>query len=212
MSQGTIAVLSSGNHLVLVDAQKGKRRYTARLWFGPAGRPAIIDGLVVVSGDHGRLQAFELDVRDVPTWKALRYWWVRLWSWGMAPRPPDPLGFSWHHRGIGGLSARIVDTDQDRLFLALRESDHTGGVAAVNGGSGEVVWQFNTDSLVAEWTALAGDVLIVGTAGGLVYGIDVSSSRVGWKLPVGEPVAAVSVDDQGALLVATSSGKLYKLR
>ena len=212
LSGETIAVLSSGSHLNLVDARSGKRRYSSRLWFGTAGRPAVIDSRVVVSGDRGRVQAFELDARDVPMWKALRFWWVRMWSWDMAPRPPHPLGYSWHHRGVGGLSARPIAAAGDKLFLALRESDHTGSVVAMGARSGKVIWELRTDTPVAEWAAQAGDDLIVGTAGGLVYGIDHRSGEVRWEIPLGSPVTAVSVDDQGSILVATAAGALHKLR
>ena len=138
VSQGVAAVLSGGNHLNLIDVRKGKRKYNSRLWFAPSGPPTLVGNMAVVSGDDGIVQTFDIHARDVPMWKAVRYWWIRLWSWDMAPRPPDPLGQSWHHRGVGGLSARVLSSNPSKLFLGVREADLSGGLAALDAGSGDL--------------------------------------------------------------------------
>ena len=127
-SGGIIAVLSEGGHLNLIDAAKGKRRLTARLWFGGAGAPFVLGDTVILSGDRGSIQAVDLYARDIPMEKAVRFWWTKLWLYKSAPRPPDPVGYTWHHRGIGGLSARILAADEDRLYLVTRNADQSGSV------------------------------------------------------------------------------------
>ena len=86
-SGGIIAVLSEGGHINLVDAVKGKRRLTARLWFGGAGAPVILGDTVILSGDRGSIQAIDLHGRDIPMEKALRFWWTKLWIYNSAPTP-----------------------------------------------------------------------------------------------------------------------------
>ena len=212
VSRGVAAVLSAGNHLNLIDARKGKRKYNSRLWFAPSGRPTLIGDIAVVSGDDGIVQSFDLHARDVPMWKAVRYWWIRLWSWDMAPRPPDPLGHSWHHRGLGGLSARVLSSNPSKLFLGVREADRSGGLAALDAGSGHQLWYLLTETLVAGVLTPVGDRLIVGTVGGLFYGVDQSSGEVNWELSVEGPVSAVTAVDESSVLVATEDGVVLRIR
>ena len=212
VSQGVAAVLSGGNHLNLIDAWKGKRKYNSRLWFAPSGRPTLIDDIAVVSGDGGIVQAFDIHARDVPMWKAVRYWWIRLWSWDMAPRPPDPLGHSWHHRGVGGLAARVLSANPSKLFLGVREADLSGGLAALDAGSGDLLWYLPTQTLVTDVLAPVGDGLIVGTVGGLLYGVDESSGEVDWELSVESPVSAVTAVDESSVLVTTENGVVQRIR
>ncbi len=212
VSQGVAAVLSAGNHLNLVDAAKGKRRYTSRLWFAPSGRPTPVNNIFVVSGDAGIVQTFDIHAKDIPTWIALRYWWIRLWSWDMAPRPPDPLGYSWRHRGVGGLSARVISASPGKLFLAVREADRSGGLAALDAGSGDLLWHLPTETLVSDMIESAGDGLIVGAEGGLLYGISESSGEVDWELPIEGPVSAVTAVDDSSILVSTTEGVIQRIR
>ena len=167
---------------------------------------------MVVSGDGGRVQAFDLHARDIPMWKALRYWWTRLWSWDMAPRPPDPLGYSWRHRGVGGLSARVLSASPSNLVLAVREADRSGGLASLDVGSGDLLWYNTTETLVSDVVVSVGDGLIVGTEGGLLYGVAESSGEVNWELPVGGPVSAVTAVDETSILVATEAGVVQRIR
>ena len=87
-SQGIVAVLSAGNHLNLIDAAKGRRRLTAKLWFGGGGAPVIFGDTVAVTGDAGSVQTFDLFARDILWRKALRFWWTKLWLYKSGPRRP----------------------------------------------------------------------------------------------------------------------------
>ena len=211
-SQGIVAVLSDESHLNLIDAGKGKRRLTTRLWFGVAGMPVIVGDIVAVSGDRGSVQAIEIHARDIPMEKALRFWWTKLWIWNSAPRPPDPVGYSWHHRGIGGLTARIAASGDGRLFLVARHPDYAEAVVAMDAASGEVVWSFSSETPLSENLALVGDTLIVGNQAGSVYGLDASSGVVDWQLSLGFPVSAVGVADENSLLITSEDGIVHRIR
>ena len=211
-SQGIVAVLSDESHLNLIDAGKGKRRLTTRLWFGVAGMPVVVGDIVAVSGDGGSVQAIEIHARDIPMEKALRFWWTKLWIWDSAPRPPDPVGYSWYNKGIGGLTARIAAAGDGRLFLVARHPDYAATVVAMDAASGEVVWSFTSETPVSENLALAGDTLIVGSQAGAVYGLDASSGAVYWQLSPGFPVSAVGVAAENSLLVTSEDGVVHRIR
>ena len=211
-SKGIIAVMSAGNHLNLIDAVKGKRRLTKRLWFGGIGTPAILGDGVFLSGDRGSVQAVELQARDIPMEKALRFWWTKLWLYKSAPRPPAPVGYAWHHRGIGGISARIVAHDESRLFLVARHPDHSATVVGMDATSGEALWRFNSHTLLAERVASVGETLVFCTQAGETYALDASSGEIVWQHDLGFPVSTFRVVFEGSLLVTSRAGELHLVR
>ena len=211
-SEGIIAVMSAGNHLNLIDAAKGKRRLTKRLWFGGIGTPVILGDKVFLSGDRGSVQAIELQARDIPMEKALRFWWNKLWLYKSAPRPPDPIGYSWYHRGIGGLTAHIVAHDDHRLFLLARHADHTATVIAMDATSGEVYWRFDLSALTAEGVASAGETLVVCTRAGEIYALDAASGVIVWQRDLGFPVSTIRIVSEGSLLVTSQAGEIHLVR
>ncbi len=211
-SKGIIAVMSAGNHLNLIDAEKGRRRLTKRLWFGGIGKPFILGDFVIVSGDGGSVQAVELQARDIPMEKALRFWWNKLWLYKSAPRPPAPVGYAWHNRGIGGVSARIVAHDETRLFLVARHPDHSATVAAIAAASGEALWRFDFGVPIAEGVASLGKTLVVCAQSGEMYALDAASGDIVWQRHLGFPVSTVRVVSETSALVASRSGEIHLVR
>lgn len=211
-SKGIIAVMSAGNHLNLIDAVKGKRRLTKRLWFGGIGTPVILGDRAFLSGDRGSVQAVELQARDIPMEKALRFWWNKLWLYKSAPRPPTPVGYSWFHRGIGGLSAHIVAAEDDSLFLIARHPNHTATVVAMDAASGEVHWRFNLSALIAEGVASMGETLVVCTRAGEIYALNAASGEMVWQHDLGFPVSTIRIVSEDSLLVASQTGELHLVR
>ena len=211
-SDGILAVLSEGSHLNLVDAAKGKRRRTARLWFGGADAPVILGDTVVLSGDRGRIQAIDLYARDVPMEKALRFWWTKLWLYKSAPRPPDPVGYLWHHRGIGGLMAKVVAARDDRLYFVARNADHSANVTALDANTGDALWKFTSQAPVAGGTVLVDGTLVFGTHTGEVLGLSTSTGEVEWRLSMGIPISSIAVAGNGTLLLASQKGAIHEVR
>ncbi|MDE2687797.1 MAG: PQQ-binding-like beta-propeller repeat protein [Chloroflexota bacterium] len=211
-SEGIVAVLSAGNHLNLINSVKGKRRLTKRLWFGGIGTPVILGDKVYLSGDRGSVQAVELQARDIAMEKALRFWWTKLWLYKAAPRPPDPVGYAWHHRGIGGISARIVAHDESKLFLVARHPDHSATVVAMQAQSGEVLWRFNSGTIIAGGVVGVGETLVFCTQAGEMYALDAASGEIVWQLDLGFPVNAIKVISSDSLIVTSQSGRLHLVR
>ena len=221
-SQGIIAVMSEGSHLNLIDAVKGKRRLTTGLWFGGIGAPVIFDDAVVVAGDRGIVQTVALRARDVPMEKALRFWWTKLWLYKSAPRPPAPVGYSWHHRGIGGLSADIVAAGDGRLFFIAKHADRRAEIVALDASGGHELWRFSAGAPISESAALSGHnltagaltsgALIVGARDGWLRGLDAASGEGVWSLSMDFPVSAISVTEENSMLIASEDGVLHKVR
>ena len=211
-SKGIVAVMSVGNHLNLIDAAKGKRRLTKRLWFGGIGTPVILGDLIYLSGDRGSVQAVELQARDIPMEKALRFWWNKLWLYNSAPRPPAPIGYSWFHRGIGGITAHIMAHDEHKLFLVARHPDHSASVVAMDAASGEVHWRFDSGVLIAEGVASVGETLVICTQAGEMYALDAASGAIVWQYDLGFPVSTIRVVSEDSLLVSSQTGEIHLVR
>ena len=211
-SQGIIAVMSEGNHLNLIDAVKAKRRRTTRLWFGGAGAPAILGDTVVVSGDRGSIQTVNLHARDIPLEKALRFWWTKAWIYKSAPRPPDPVGYIWHHRGIGGLSADVVATADERLYFVVRNPDHSSMVTAVDANSGAMLWNYSSETQFSETAVLSGGSLFVGDMAGSVSRLDDSTGEVTGGFTLSFPVSGVAAATGDTLLVTSEAGTVHLIR
>ena len=211
-SEGIIAVMSEGNHLNLVDAVKGKRRLTTGLWFGGIGTPVISGDAVVVSGDRGSVQAVELHARDIPMEKALRFWWTKLWLYKSAPRPPDPVGYLWHHKGIGGLTAEVAAATDSRLFFVSTQDDHSAEVVFLDSASGTEIERFRPGAPVSERVTLTEGVLIVGTQDGRIHSMSAESGEGLWRYYAGFPISAIGVAEDNSLLIASEDGVFHRVR
>ena len=154
----------------------------------------------------------DLHARDIPMEKALRFWWTKLWIYNSAPRPPDPVGYKWHHRGIGGLSARILASDEDGLYLITRNADQSGSIVALNAISGETHWEFQSPTPISETAVLGRDTLVVGSQAGVLLGLDTSTGKEVWRFNLSFPVSSVTSAADDALLVSSEDGSVHLIR
>jgi outer membrane protein assembly factor BamB len=211
VGDGVVAALSNDNHFYLVTANNGTRRLTFPLWFKPVGGPVISDQAVAFSGAIGNVQAMALGGTDMPFVKAFRYWRTKLFLWEFISSPPPiPAGYLWQQRQLGGHVARMIGGDSQRVYLTIDEVGTGGRVVALDGATGRLVWEFKGESRFAPGT-LAGDVLVIGTQGGRVHGIDVNTGESLWDLTVEGPVSDAPALTDDMLLVPSSDGKLYAI-
>ncbi len=107
-------------------------------------------------------------------------------------------------------AAPAVDTGSGTVFLASRDAH----IYALDLATGAERWRFETDFGVRASPALAGDVLLVATAGGTVYGLDAASGRELWRLPIDGEVLAPVLPAPGnptRLFAVTTTGTVVAL-
>ena len=210
VDDGIVAALASDSHFYLLDAYNGTRLLTFPFWFKPIGGPVISDQTVVFSGANGNVQAMALHGTDIPFEKALRWWKTKFYLWDIRSSPPPvPRGYLWQQRQLGGEAAHLVGGDSQRVYLTIDDPEAGGRVVALDGLTGELVWEVGSDSRFAAGATLLGSVVIVGTEEGKVYGIDAGSGRILWEILVEGPVSAAPAVMSELLLVPSSNGKLY---
>ena len=167
---------------------------------------------MAVAGDKGYVQALNLHGRDVPMEKAIRFFWTKMYLHGVAPRPPLPRGFLWQQRGIKGVKADVLGADGARIFLGVADAGRSGRVVALDGETGEVLWQFPTASHVVPSATLANDLVFVGTEDGQLYALRAASGEKVWELALKGGVGAAPAVAGDLVLIPGLDGALYAFR
>ena len=213
LSGDVLAAITSDGNVNLVDASKGRRRLTFRLWFGTSAGPAVSGEALVIPGDGANVQALDLTMRDVPMEKAVRYWWTKLWLWDMAPRPPLPRGYLWQQREIGGKTAYPVGMDADSAYLGVAEVDGSGKVVALDLENGQTRWEREFNSAVVAPAILTPETLVVGVEGNGLFAVDKRTGGLLWEYDVdGGLSTAPALSEDGAILLSTLDGRLQAVR
>ena len=207
-----LAAISSSGDVNLVAATNGRRRLTFPLWFGTGGSPLAAGDALIVAGDGGFVQALDMNARDVPMEKALRYWWTKLWLWGMAPSPPLPRGYLWQRRDIEGRTAYPVGADGHSAYIVAMIADGAGSLAALDIESGEVRWLRQLPSGALSPAVVTPDAVIVG-GDGVLFSIDKRDGDISWQYDDGRGLAAApAFTGDGALIMASPQGVVRAAR
>lgn len=213
LSRGVISAISSDGNVNLINAGNGRRRLTFPLWFSTSAAPLVHGTTLVIPGDRAFVQALDIEQRDIPMEKAVRYWWTKLWLWDMAPRPPLPRGYLWQNRTLDGDTAFALGSDYNSVFIGISQVDGTGAIVALDAASGEASWEVAAESRILAPAILAGTSVVVGTEQTGVIAVDRQTGVVRWQLSVeGGLASAPVVTGDGLLLVPTDSGLLKAVR
>ena len=209
LSNRIISAVSSDGSVNLISAANGRRRLTFPIWFSTSAAPVVADRTLVIPGDRAFVQALDIEERDVPMEKAIRYWWTKLWLWDMAPHPPLPRGYLWQNRAIVGDTAYALGVDSDSVFIGVAEVDGSGTAVTLDLSTGQVQWEIPTESPALSPAILTGDSLILGIEGAGVLALDKLTGTPLWHLELDEGLsAAPTVTKSGLILIPTTGGAL----
>lgn len=133
----------------------------------------------------------------------------RLWK--------DSIG-----KGAGRSGIRLMPAYADgKLYVASVD----GKLAALDANTGKTIWRDDTrtqgwfgfghkrypDALYAGGPAVSGDLLVVGTLDGHVYGMDATTGKQRWAAEVSDEVVSPPVIDNGVVYARTNDGRIYAL-
>ena len=141
--------------------------------------------------------------------------------WSQVGRTPENSGFTPER----GLVPRKIDwsydasepllaapaVDEERLYLTTQ----TGHIIALDRGTGEVVWRYDTGHAAGfpatATPAVAGDLVIAPVRPGLVVGLDRRTGEVIWEKDISAPLMASPIVVAGSAYVGAGDQKLYAL-
>ena len=124
--------------------------------------------------------------------------------------------------GAGRSGVRLMPAYADgKLYVASVD----GKLAALDASSGKTLWRDDTrthgwfgfghkryaDALYAGGPAVSGDLLVVGTLDGHLYGMDAATGKQRWAVQVSDEVVSPPVIDNGVVYARTNDGRIYAL-
>lgn len=162
--------------------------------------------------------------------------WNKVFNRGSNLQPPKPLvEFTptvqvqkiWSTRigdGAGRSGVRLQPAFADgKLYLISTD----GKLEALDAATGKTLWKQSTrvgggiwpfkhkkpgqDARYAGGPAISGNLLVVGTLDGHVYGMDAATGKQLWSAEVDDEVISPPVIDAGVVYVRTNSGNVYAL-
>ena len=160
--------------------------------------------------------------------------WNKIFKHGENVQPPKPLAeFTpsvqveklWSTRigdGAGRSGVRLQPTFADgKLYLISTD----GKIEALDAATGKEVWEQSTrvgsgiwpfkhkkpgpDARYAGGPTVLGNLLVVGTLDGHVYGMDATSGKQLWSATVDDEVVSPPAIDASTVFVRTNSGYVY---
>ena len=169
---GTVFFGSADQNVHAVDASTGDERW--RLPIGPnAGSPAVVDGMVLVSGgEQGQMNLFALDAQD-----GTEIWRFPVDSyWNLVPAVAESTVFLSTGPSVQALDLhtgeeiwRVPYDGRDAPFgseLAVVSNTvyaSGGGTSAFDAQDGTELWRTPPDQFITGAIAVAGDTLVAGS-------------------------------------------------
>jgi len=176
---GTVYVGSHDNHLHAVDAQSGEGDWTVETDGSVFASPTYHDGTLYVGSQNGTMYAVDTDGSEV-------------WNRALADRIDS--------------TAAVVE---DKVFVGLWNTDHTGSVVALDVGSGEEVNRYPARGEIACSPTVTDGVVYFGDYAGVIYAVDVESEELVWGREFGDPILASPVVVDGSIFVCGFDGTLW---
>jgi outer membrane protein assembly factor BamB len=124
--------------------------------------------------------------------------------------------------GSGRSGVRLAPAYSDgKLYVASVD----GRIAALDANTGKTIWRDDTrthgwfgfgnkhypDARYAGGPAVSGDLLVVGTLDGHVYGMDATTGKQRWAAEVSDEVVSPPVIEDGVVYARTNDGRIYAL-
>ncbi len=107
--------------------------------------------------------------------------------------------------GMGGqyLAIRPALRD-DRLFIA----DPDGQVLALDAGSGEILWEHETEAPLSGGPGIIDDLVVLGTSEAELIALDVEKGEERWRRRVSSEVLSVPAGESGVVVVRSIDGRV----
>lgn len=206
-ADGTVAVASQNSQVQILGTRTGRRQLLY-----DAGRRRSIGGGPVIQGDmfyfgarDGTVWAVDRRARTHPFGRAILFWRVNFYVWGVAP-PPVQKGTIWSAR-IGGEVLHAPAVALDTVYVVNKQ----GKVAALDAATGKQRWAAEVGAEISAAPTVAGGTVLIGAWDGTVLGLDAGTGEMLWDFKTGGKIAASPAVAGDTIYVASTDGTLYAL-
>ena len=108
------------------------------------------------------------------------------------------------------LSLPVV-SDRTVIIAARNELSKTSVVYALDSGTGAVVWEEKTSSMVYDAPVVSGGVVFITTVDGQLYALDEDTADTRWRIDLAEEVSTSPVVSDGMVFILAWPGQVYSL-
>lgn len=125
-----------------------------------------------------------------------------------------PYRFYWRWTEVPFASRVQPVVSEGRLFIGALSGVFYALDAAYDaqGGGPRILWQQDLGSPIRSAAGVDGDVVVVGTHHGALYGLDVSSGRVRWGVLLGGAILSAPLMHNGVVYLGSAQGSFYAIR
>jgi outer membrane protein assembly factor BamB len=207
--------VTNGYELIALVRETGERMWTQPISFAGTTSPTLFGNMIFVAGQSGGVYAFHQDTGEqrwhIQTTGLLfasptvidGHVFVANDSGKLIAIHPDSGQIQWKFEAGSGIFAPVAASDGRIIF-----STTTGTTYALEPLHGQILWQFAGGG--TSGVAVAGDVVVVGSDGGGVSGLDADTGEQLWLIPTGATIRSAPTVSGNVAIVA-SGRTLYGL-
>ncbi len=207
-TNGTVvAATSQGERFITVDPDTGCRRLVFHTGTPVAGGPVLDDGRAFFVTNLGAVWAVDSSAVSRPFSRFAYVAKFNFFAWRLRSEPPRQTGTIW----VGSARGRVKYSPAyaGGKLLVVNE---TGHVTAFNGADGSIAWQTQLDAEMIADPVVAGDTLVLGTADGALFGLNIHTGSQLWNHNIGGyPLSAAPSVSGQTLFLPTMDGRLTAL-
>jgi len=201
-----VIVASQYSRVHVVSVQTGRERLVYDTGMGRhLGAGVAIQGDRAYFGTaRGRVWAIDWQATTYPLERAMLFWKVHLYLWGMLSQPPVQKATVWSRR-VGGDVVHTPAIARDTAYVTTSQ----GKVMALDTGTGSTRWSVDLRMDITAAPTVAGTSVLIGTKRGVVFGLEANTGEVLWEFKAASEISGSPIVVRDTMYVVSSEGTLY---
>ena len=203
-----VAAASLGERFITVDPETGRRRLVFYSGTPVVGGPVIADGRAYFVTNRGGVWAVDPSAISRPFSRFAYVAKFNFFYWRLLSEAPQQTGSVW----VGSARGRVKFSPvyADGKLMVVNEK---GVVRALDGATGEEVWERPLGAEISVEPVAAGGVLLIGTATRRLLGLDVATGELVWEHTLDDVgLSAAPAISEGTVYLPMADGRLVALR
>ena len=201
-----IAAASLGERFITVEPDTG-RRLVFYSGTPVVGGPVIADGLAYFVTNRGGVWAVDPTAVSRPFSRFAYVAKFNFFYWRLLKNAPQQTGSAWVGSALGRVKYSPVYAGGKLMVV-----NEKGLVRALDGATGEEIWEHALEAEVSAEPVAAGDVLLIATATRRLLALDVDTGELAWEYPLdGGGLSAAPAIKGDTLYLPMADGRLVAL-